>query len=614
MSSENLTMKHFVNSILENKYLVIILLIGAVVRFVSIATTPPSLNWDEISHGYNAFSILKSGKDEWGELFPFIFRAYGDYKLPVYIYSIVPSIAIFGLTEFAVRFPSITAGIGSVIFTYLLVSEMVNGSWLKVEKIKSKDNALITSPQSLPLITALLMAIEPWSLFLSRGAFEANLAQFFIIAGSYYFVKAIYQIKQSESMSKPLVFSIILFGLSVWTYNSARVFVPLLLVGLSVTFRNEFIIIAQTNKKLTAYCLLLLALFFLPMFYQLAHPVGSARYDKVQILDQGAINQIIEGRNSSNLNPVFSRALHNKATYFTKKFVLNYLSHFDPRFLFIEGGSQYQFSVPENGLLYLVNLPLFYLGLVLVLRNGLLSKYDNSRRRNNWRLVLIWLLLAPIPSSLTREAPHVLRSITFLPIPMVLTSVGLVTVLEKSRIYNLKSKISLKYLLLTAYCLLLGFSLYKYLNVYFNNYRTSYSWAWQYGYKEVVQYTKEHYSEYDKIVMTKKYGEPHEFVLFYNKWNPDSYRNDPNLNRFAQSDWYWIDGFDKYYFVNDWQVDEVGTGNYTFNLESKEVVQCTPKMFDCLLITSPGTVPDGWKLLDTIYFLNGEKAFEIYEN
>ena len=117
-------MKQIINSTLKNKYLVIIVFIATVLRFWNISSMPPSLNWDEISHGYNAYSILKTGKDEWGVIFPTIFQAYGDYKLPVYIYSVVPSIAIFGLNEFAVRLPSVLAGIGSVIFTYLLVGEI----------------------------------------------------------------------------------------------------------------------------------------------------------------------------------------------------------------------------------------------------------------------------------------------------------------------------------------------------------------------------------------------------------------------------------------------------------------------------------------------------------
>ncbi|MBU2577901.1 hypothetical protein KKA69_03645, partial [Patescibacteria group bacterium] len=66
--------------------LVLILFFSFLVRIYSLEKIPPSLNWDEVSHGYNAYSIIKTGKDEWGITLPLIFRAYGDYKLPFYIY------------------------------------------------------------------------------------------------------------------------------------------------------------------------------------------------------------------------------------------------------------------------------------------------------------------------------------------------------------------------------------------------------------------------------------------------------------------------------------------------------------------------------------------------
>ena len=87
--------------------LFLIVVLAFVLRFVQLDSLPPSLNWDEVSHGYNAYSILKTGKDEWGKFLPIIFRAYGDYKLPLYIYITAFSEFIFGLNEFAVRLPSV---------------------------------------------------------------------------------------------------------------------------------------------------------------------------------------------------------------------------------------------------------------------------------------------------------------------------------------------------------------------------------------------------------------------------------------------------------------------------------------------------------------------------
>jgi len=148
--------------------------------------------------------------------------------------------------------------------------------------------------------------------------------------------------------------------------------------------------------------------------------------------------------------------------------------------------------------------------------------------------------------------------------------------------------------------------------MYFTTYRENYSWSWQYGYKQVVDYVKEKYDSYDKIIITKKHGEPHEFFLYYLEYDPTKYNNDPNLTRFFQSEWYWVDRFDKFYFVNDWQVNEQGTDTFVFNLESGGKVDCTNSK--CMLITGDENVALGWNLLENIKFLNKNIAFKIYEN
>src|SRR3990172_13365559 len=142
-----------ISFILKNLFLVLIVIAAFALRIAAIDKVPPSLNWDEVSHGYNAYSILKSGKDEWGASFPLIFRAYGDYKLPVYIYLTAISEFFFGLNAFAVRLPSVLAGVGTVIFTYFLVKELF------------KNYPQLTIYNLLPAITSLLVAVEPWSLF-----------------------------------------------------------------------------------------------------------------------------------------------------------------------------------------------------------------------------------------------------------------------------------------------------------------------------------------------------------------------------------------------------------------------------------------------------------------
>ena len=101
-----------------------ILILAAILRIWQLGSLPPSLTPDEAALGYNAYSILKTGRDEYGKLLPVIFKSFGDYKPGFYIYTTVPFIAIFGLTEFAVRLPSAIAGVIAVWLMYLIVKKI----------------------------------------------------------------------------------------------------------------------------------------------------------------------------------------------------------------------------------------------------------------------------------------------------------------------------------------------------------------------------------------------------------------------------------------------------------------------------------------------------------
>lgn len=552
----------------NHSILILVVVLAAAIRFYAVDKVPPSLNWDEISHGYNAYSILKSGKDEWGILLPSIFRAYGDYKLPVYIYATALSEMFFGLNAFAVRLPSVLAGISTVVGGYLLVFYL----------FKSKKEAIV---KNIALLTAFLIALEPWTLFISRAAFEANL-------GITLFVWATVFLLKYHITKKPVqvYISMFLYGLTVWTYNSFRIFTPLFLVFAHVNYLAEFRLVGRDTRFKS---FLIAGLFLIPMFIQLLNPSGSARYSKVSILDEGAISRIEELRRQ------YPRIVANKFTYLAVESAKNYIAYFDPRFLFLTGGDQYQFSIPNTGLLYLIASPFLLIGLWFVVKQSL--------RDRDIRLLLIWLLLAPIVGSITRDAPHVLRSVTLLPIPMLLTAWGV----YKAAMFTKRRFGFTNFILIFVLAVFL--STEGYVKNYFENYTRKYSQSWQFGYKEVSEFINQNKDNYAKIVMTKKYGEPHEFLLFYAKYDPVQYREDKNLNRFNQSGWWWVDGFDKFYFVNDWDIPKEG---YKFIQESKKTIDC--RQAKCLLITAPGNAPKGWNIIKTVNFLDGTIAFELYEN
>jgi hypothetical protein len=152
---------------------------------------------------------------------------------------------------------------------------------------------------------------------------------------------------------------------------------------------------------------------------------------------------------------------------------------------------------------------------------------------------------------------------------MILSALGITKFIELVKLKFPASKI----LLVSAYLVLLFVFMESYLLNYFEVYAKTYSWSWQYGYKETVESLKAKYPNYDKIIITKKYGEPHEFILFNWPWDPAKFQADKNLIRFYQSNWYWVDGFDKLYFINDWDIKTIRDG--VFTLESKTQVDCS---------------------------------------
>lgn len=551
----------------KNTFIVLacISLLGAFLRLYQLSSMPAALNWDEISHGYNALSVLKTGSDEWGARFPLAnFRAYGDYPLTLNLYLTIPFIATLGLNAFSIRLPHALLGIGTIIATYFLVTA-------------------VTKKRHIGLISAFLVSIEPWYVFTSRFVLQSNVSVFLLTSAMAAFFN-----RKSHKLLLPL--SIFLLGLSLYAYNTTRIFTPLLLLGMITVYKKELFSKAS---------LLIALLFFLPLPFILANPNARARSNEVFLLNAGATAKIENLRNTSELPPLLSKLMYNRPAYLFEQSFIHYVDYFSPQFLFISGGTQYQFSVPDHGVLYFVTAPFFYLGLLIVIYRAL------KKREKVYLVLLLWILLAPLPAIITTERFAVLRSTSLLPLPSVLSAIGFFAFLTYIRKYSVKTEKWIYLLFIGA----LFVCAFLYLQKYGGEYRQNYSWTWQYGYEDVVGYMKDHYAEYDRFIVTKKYGEPHEFVLFYNSWDPSSYKKDPSLVRYTQSNWWWVDSFDKYVFVNDWQIPKKG---YLFITERKALTDCST--IRCLLVSSEGNAPDNWRKIKTVTFLDGKNAFELYEN
>lgn len=533
------------------RYLILFLIIfflSAFIRLYNLSVFPPSLNWDEISIGYNAYSILLTGRDEWGKFFPLSFRAYGEYKLPGYIYLAVPFVAIFDLNETGIRLPSALLGIGIVCLFYLILRNL-------------------TKDVTLSFIAMLIAGVTPWLIIFSRIALEAQLALFLTILAFYLFLVGL-------KNPRYLIISAISLGLSIFVYNSSRViYLPLIIIIL-IFFKNKL----PKNESLQISSIILAASFLIMLPLALLQD-SSARFRWTTIIDEGAISRIEHLRAESNLSPLVEKLIFNKATYIVPEIIKNYFSHFDPNFLFFNGGSNYQYSVPGSGLILPILLPFLLLAILQVIK-----------QRLNWQYFLIgWLLISPIPGSITRDAPHALRSL-FMVVPLII----LISLGVNYFLHLLKGVTRTSCLIIFTALILLNLA--SFWSNYTGEYTKNYSWSWQYGYKQAVEFINNQGVEYDSIVFSKKYGEPHEFILFYTKYDPAKFQTDKNLKRYKKSDWYWVDQFSKFEFVNDWEVKEK-VGNRG----------------DLLLITSPRNYPFYGKLLKSVYFLDGNPAFDIVE-
>ena len=337
----------------NSQYLLFLLIfiLSLVPRVIDINNLPPSLNWDEISHGYNAYSILKTGRDEWDKFLPLIFRAYGDYKLPVYIYLSIVPILFLGLNPLSIRLISILSGSITPIFIYLFFQKLT----------KSKFKSFLAS---------LVYSLSPWTIFLSRIALEANLFLFLFVASIYFFCQKKYSL------------SLVLYAFCLFTYNSSRVLLPFFLILIIFSLLKS-----NTKLKKNIFGLTFFALSIIIFISQSLDSSGQARYKWVSLLDQGAINTINQFRS------VYPRFLVNKLTYFLFVFFQNYISHFNPLFLFKNGGSHYQFNIPEFYLLTPVLILPFLVGIKTFFKSKLY-------------LPLLIFFLSPLPSSITRDAPY----------------------------------------------------------------------------------------------------------------------------------------------------------------------------------------------------------------
>lgn len=491
--------------------ILLILLLGFLIRIYKVNANPPGFFCDEAAIGYNAYSLLKTGIDEYGKSFPFFFRSFGDYRNPVPIYLMIPSIAVLGLNEFSIRLTSVIAGSLTILFLYLIGEKLFN--------------------PRVGLISAFFLAISPWHIHFSR--FGSEYIFFPFLFSLAFFVFLIGLKKRGY-----LILASFLFGTTLYTYYPAWLVVPLFIIGLVFIYRQTLF----KDKKFFITFLVIFLLALTPLYLGFKKGTAITRWNRVSVF-----------KHSSDRN---YREL-------TKGMFDTYIAHFSYNFLLEKGDIDYpghfitRFSSRGTGELYFFQLPLLILWVFPFFRN---------RKNPGYQSLLLMLMLYPLGSTFIGTdggGPFAFRSI-FGVIPFqIITAAALAWIAFKLGLMkppcpwegelSLGSKKDLggsassfpassssmegrgfrrngikrqwskliKIVLGFIFIIAVLFSLTKYLYNYHFNYPlySSDFWGWQFGPREVMKYFLSAKDRYDDLFMMGDFNSPEIFIKFYDPKN-----------------------------------------------------------------------------------------------
>jgi len=448
-------------------FLLAIVALASYVRLTRLADLPAGLFCDEAGLGYNAYSLWGTGRDETGARFPLYVWSFGvSYKNPLYIYSSIPGIALGGLNDFTTRLPAALYGIATVIAIFFLGRALM-GPWLG-------------------LLAAGLLAVLPWHLHFSRIAFELITYPFFVIVG----FTLLMRFTQGR---RTLPGAMFFFGLSLYTYVPAKLFVPLFLLGFTLLYLPE--LWRRRREALLAFVVLILTAAPVIVF-DLTHQRQSSQYFRATS---------IFGADAP-------------ADELARRFAENYEAFFSWRFLFQAGDSISRHSVPNHGELYPFLAPLLLLGVILIV----------GRRQRSLFLVLWWLALYPIAAAMLTEIPTASRAFIGAPGFALLAAIGAAAILRlPAELLKPRPLVLAAQLLLIAAGVAWAWpEVTHYWTLYTENYPRSSAKSYtgfQFGHRDVVRYFVEHRDEYDMMFLTPyDNNQPQSFLLFYSAFPPET--------------------------------------------------------------------------------------------
>lgn len=482
---------------LKKDYIVLffILLLAIFLRFYNLNAAPPSASLDEASIGWNAYSVLHTGRDEYNQ-FPLISqRGYDDWRRSTYLFLTIPTIGLFGLNAFAERLPAVILSILTVFSSFWIVRFLF---------AKETKFARLTS-----LLVPLLLTISPWHVYISRLGHESNACLSFLIFGMAFFLWG------EKTKKFVLIFlSFVFFTLSMISYYSGQIFIPVLIVALFILYRKNIFKIIFTNKK-TIVASIVFAIFFGIIFANVFSPASLTRFQGTSTFTPDAhgdlYKEMVLLHNSAvKQKNIVGSIFYNRRFYPIIVWAEGYVSHFDPRWLFFNA-YQDPFKIPNMGLLYIWELPFILLGIYIVATTKELSTQSKL-------LIFLWFLLGPLPASVATQTPHAMRSYNFLPTWQLFTAVGLVYIF-----YTCKK---IKIVSVVIFGIIFIYSIATLYRNYFIIFPKEESEPYQYAMKATIQFLNQNKNNYKKIIVSNQNNlyQSYMFYLFYSKYDPKKYQ------------------------------------------------------------------------------------------
>ncbi len=450
-----------------------IIAVGIFLRMYQFPDNPPGLYVDEAYAGYDAYSILHTGMDEWGIRFPVYFNSSSAGQSVLYSYLSIPFVWAFGLSRFSIRLLSLFVGILTLPLLYVTVVRAFG------------KGAAILSTVSL--------AIMPWHVMISRWALDANLLPFVLLLATCTLSRAL----ESRSRLWTLV-SLVPLGLSLYAYAMAFVVVPLLLL-LLILFKRKAI---WSNRKTWFAAFFLFALLAFPIALFIAKNFLFHEVLRIEAFLPFGIPLLPVNRLEQLSSPFGERL--GKILFFL-------LSGFQD--------GEIRNAVPGNPPTFVVLFPLTIVGVWLL--------YRKYRQRAEVDLFLIWLAACLPLYFLADLAIHRINAVY---IPMLV--VGIYGFVELQR--RLGTEPISRKIFHVGVASLVAIQAIAFASDYFFVYPTSPDTeiAFFKGFDRALNQGISIASPSDTILVTERIAQPHMLTATYANYPPEKYQREvaPQLN------------------------------------------------------------------------------------